>query len=656
MCGIAGIVSERPIKVSVIKAMTDSIRHRGPDGEGYLMAGKSIVDVDPPGFQSFRWDCRVNIAFGHRRLAIQDLSAAGIQPMAYHNRYHIVFNGEIYNFPELAAELKRYGYLFASQTDTEVILAAYDRWGTECLQKFNGMWAFAILDRCERTLFLARDRFGIKPLYYFRGQGFFAFASEIKALLLHPDVATQPNREYCLEYLKRGAREFGPATAFENIYRFPHAAYSRVGLDRLVGAGLEAKTYWRLLASESNASFDAASARDYARRYYAILEDAVRIRLRADVKVGSALSGGLDSASIVYLVNQQLRRVGKTEQQETFSSVHTAPQTQYCDESRYINELAAYLGVASNQIEPHVADIIEEHRTLIYTMDTPPESTCMSSWYTYKCVGASDVTVTLDGQGADEQLAGYLSYLMPFAAQLPFASLLSQYSAFSKIPGARVWILRGAALNVLRRCISTGLTRRLCRLLGVPVDPFRPVNRILLDDTLGNLLTLIHYSDREAMAHSVESRMPFMDYRLTEFLAALPVAYKIHDGWTKYIARLAFDGRLPDKICWRKDKMGWPIPEKEWFRGPLKEWLCRTVEDSAFLRELGVGENIRRRVEKGEPVKKMVRLLNLAVWHTTFFADDSLAPGIRGDRLFMTRSARNAAATRCVEEAGFTQL
>jgi asparagine synthase (glutamine-hydrolysing) len=595
VCGIAGIVGPGAVDAGALARMTAALAHRGPDG----------ADVWHDG----------DVAFGHRRLAIFDLSARGAQPMHYADRYVIVFNGSIYNHPELRAELQGRGYAFRSETDTEVILAAYDCWGPACLDRFNGMWAFVVHDRARRSLFMSRDRFGVKPLHWTHAAGSFLFASETKALLEHPRVSATPDADHCREYLAHGPREHLPGTAWAGVRRLGAGCFVEAAVDDVAAGRFAERRFWRLEPDTSTEPFDERRAERYAREYRSLLECAVTLRLRSDVKVGSALSGGLDSSAIVLLVNESLRARGAAaDRQQTFSCVYRSPGTTDCDESGHIDAMARLLGVASSRIEPDVARVPFEHRRMIYHLDTPPEGTLMSSWHTFLCVGRSDVTVTLDGQGADEQLAGYPRYLVPYLAHA--RRPLAQSLRLASMPGCAALAglgLAGAASRAL------GVPHAVPRLLagaGKRLWTGDTLNEALAHDAGTGLANLLHYADRTSMAFSIESRTPYLDVRLASFLARLPAAYKIHDGWTKYLARRAMDGALPDSVAWRRDKLGWPIPEAFWIRGPLREWLCREIETSGFLRELGADTDARAMLgRRRTPVSAMIRLLNLATWH-----------------------------------------
>jgi asparagine synthase (glutamine-hydrolysing) len=621
MCGITGIISKKVFTSKTLQGMNNSMLHRGPNGEGYMFSIGIELENEIPGTIEFRPATRNFIGLGHRRLAIVDLSSLGHQPMTYGDRYVITYNGEIYNHNELRRELSKIGYKFKSESDTEVVIAAYDAWGSDCINKFNGMWAFLILDTSKRLIFASRDRLGVKPLYYYKNRDLLIFASEIKAILKHPDVQKQPNWDYLKKYLKQGPTVHLPMTAFNGISAFPAASYLECDYDTILETPLSPKEYWSIQPNTEAEPYDEGRAQRYADEYFRILQDAVKLRLRADVKVGSALSGGIDSSSIVYLINRALSESKSNNQQETFSCVYKTDGASYCDESAKINIIAKHLSVISKQIEPKEDCIPDEHKKMIYMMDHPPESTCMSGWHTFKLVSSSGVTVTLDGQGADEQLAGYPKYWGYHIAQL---SIGDAFRAFRRAFGMNQtgkYALIGLVICMMRSIFGKKITLRFINAFYVDANPFQPINTILKNDCETSLQTLIHYSDRVSMAFSVESRMPFLDYRLVEFLASVPSVYKLHDGWSKYIARKAFSGKLPDKIVWDKEKKGWPIPEEYWFSGGLKSWIDSTTGFCDTLtNQLAIPQKFSVNGSKIS-VKVKVRFLNLAVWYKTFFKD-----------------------------------
>lgn len=586
--------------------MNDEISHRGPDDEGFLLINCDL-DIELSKYEVREGNTK--LAFGHRRLSIIDLSDAGHQPMSYLNRYWIVFNGEIFNYLELREELFEAGYKFNSDSDTEVIMAAYDFWGSTCLNKFNGMWAFCLYDTETNKILIARDRFGIKPFYYYKDENTFVFASEIKAIMQHPEVSKTPNLKYLQNYLNSGAKEWLEETAYEYIFRIKSNSYIECDANEIFG-NWEVKNFWSVNINDEYEDFNEEKAREYSEKYYELLNDSVRLRLRADVKVGSALSGGLDSSSVVYLINQQLKALGKSEIQETFSTVYKTPGTEDNDESIFINEVAELLKVNSNQIEPKAEEVVDEFDKFTYFLDTPSGSTLMSSWHTYKLIKRCGVTVTLDGQGADEQLAGYIPYLVFYINNCKSNDVYKTYKSFKNIPGAKNIMIKGMATRYLANFIGKNAVSNIVYNRIGREFKFETVSQALFNSLTGNLETLFHYADRGSMAHSIESRMPFMDYRLVEFLFSVPATYKLNNGWTKYIARKAFDKKLPDNITWRKDKMGWPIPEKFWFEGIHKEYFKNSLKNSKLLSEI--------KSHGSNNFEKDMRRLSLVNWEKVF--------------------------------------
>lgn len=620
MCGIVGMISKESLKASSIKKMNSVISHRGPDGEGFLLCGNVAIDDDLNNVECIT-SKNINITFGHKRLSIVDLSSQGHQPMCFINRYWITYNGEIYNYIELREELEKLGYKFSSQTDTEVILAAYDAWGTDCQKKFNGMWAFAIYDNQEETIFISRDRFGIKPLYYYQNEKSFIFSSEIKSLLENEDVITSPNINIIKKYLNSGAQEHIKETPFNNIYRFNASSYIVLDNSNFTHELSEIR-YWDYEVNTSTEDYNHEEALRYASEYYSLLKDAVRIRLRADVDVGSALSGGLDSSAIVYLINEIKKEEKKSYTIQTFSTVHHSNETKYCDESYYINLITKILNIKSNQIEPKIDEIPKLHNDVIKHWESPPDGTGMSGINTYALVSRSKVKVTLDGQGADEQQAGYVTYVINYLYHTSVLKLYSEYKKIKKVQGLHRSLVVGLLLSLTGKVFGDLITIKLIKFLtGKDMSSYIiTLNEKLKLDSNSGLINLIHYSDSRSMLYSLESRMPFMDFRLVEFTAKIPFIYKIHNGWTKYFARLAFEGKLPDEITWRKDKMGWPTPDKQWFEGELNSWSVSSINDSKFIQEKILRDIPKNNLSKID-LKKYIRLLNISIWHKVFFKE-----------------------------------
>lgn len=617
MCGIAGIISKDKIDCSALKRMSDKISHRGPDDEGFFVYGEAVSIPSSGKLEVLKSTSLTNVGLAHRRLSIHDLSDAGHQPMGYMDRYKIVFNGEIYNFLELKDELLLLGYVFNSHTDTEVIMAAYDAWGVGCLSRFNGMWAFMLVDVKLQKLFVSRDRFGVKPLYYYADDENFIFASEIKSIFESGAVKQSLNIGYCLEYLKSGSREWLKECAFENIYRFDFGHYYEGGFDGLFSGNLALNRYWNLNVDTRIEKYSETKLLEYVTKYRGLFSDAVRLRLRADVKVSSSLSGGLDSSSVVKEINTQLKENGSGDKQEVFSSVYVSENTKHCDESVFIDKTCALLAVKSNKIEPDGTGILKEYVKLISHFDTPPMNSVMSSWHTYKLEKEHGITVTLDGQGADEGMAGYGYYFFTHFFNLPYKTLFQELSLCS---GENFkYALKGTVFKIIKSVFGLGVCKKVLIALGKDESFLLPLNEKMALDIKEELVGNFHIDDLASMANSIEVRMPFMDYRLIEFLCGVPAVYKIHAGWSKFLGRRAFDGLLPDDIVWRKDKMGWPIPEDYWFKGLHKDWVIDKIKNSKILKLLGYDTmSLVKNFEKTKTAKIMLAL-NLTVWHELHF-------------------------------------
>lgn len=562
MCGIAGILSLNPEKVhqSRIQLMTDALRHRGPQGEGFFIGGNGKV------------------GFGHRRLCIIDLSGAGHQPMHYGDRYTITYNGEIYNYIEIRNTLLKKGYSFASQCDTEVVLAAYACWGSDCLRYFDGMFAFAIWDEQNNTLFCARDRFGEKPFYYALYDDQLVFASEMKALWA-AGVQKQPDHSMLLAYLSNGitSHPWQPsATFYSHISKLPAAHAMWVHCD---GAGirLSVQPYWDIdKISQQPLSVDEAQA-----KVHSLFIQSVNNRLRSDVLVGTSLSGGLDSAAVIAAIT-------KSGQQpiQSFSAVFPGFDK---DESALISQVSAHFGIKSYTIAPGAKEVAEDFERVCYHQEEPFQSLSVSAQYqVYQLAARQGVTVLLDGQGADETFAGYSRYQVWYWQQLlasgrwkaaarqrslapPSARQqwgLKNYLAVF-LPGLAAQRLKNKAFNILQQ---QPFIHRDFKEAYTPLSIFeKPVvenlNDILYFNTLqGGLEDLLRYADRNSMAHSREVRLPFLQHNLVETAFSLPAEYKIHDGYGKWILRKAFSTLLPQAVAWQKEKTGFEPPQQQWMQ------------------------------------------------------------------------------------------
>lgn len=549
----------------------------------------------------------------HRRLSILDVSPAGHQPMVSPDgRYWICFNGEIYNYVEIRAALEAQGETFVTSGDTEVALRAYLLWGNRCCEEFNGDWAMLIYDRVNHSLFVSRDRFGIKPLYVYEDETRIAFASEIKALLEHPEFQISPDEDVLTNYIEKGANEWDERTPFVGVRRFPFAHFAEISLTQY--SDLKPQHYFQLSANRSRETFDPTRARKFADEYFELLKNAVQIRLRSDVPLGCALSGGLDSSAVVYLADEIMREQGADKKLKTFSLVHKDPKDAALDESGYIDILANQIEFESFRRSPNVEDVPEIMSNVIRHWESPPDGMGLAGFVTVGIASDLGLVVTLDGQGADEVQAGYHHTLISYLGGLSLREFFREATALKRnLAATPSYIFQLIALGFLLNRAGPRTFNLVCRVLG---RNFRVHSTALGGELLRSvgegLVNLVHYADARSMYYSIESRMPFMDHRLIEFSLSIPDCYKVHNGFTKYFARLAFDGKLPDEITWRKDKMGWPVPTARWMNEDLAKWTDEKISASKILKGLGFGDRVFSK-------KLKPRAMNVAIWHDVFF-------------------------------------
>jgi asparagine synthase (glutamine-hydrolysing) len=670
MCGIAGLLDIRGwVDVHLIIRMMDLLSHRGPDDEGYLLVnieretaiscrGKATNPALglPPVENYIREP--FNLALGHRRLAIINLSSGGHQPMSsIDKRLWIVFNGEIYNYLELRNELTAMGYRFNNDTDTEVILAAYDAWGVGCLLRFNGMWAFALWDSAYQRLLCARDRFGIKPFYYYFDGRQFRFASEIKAIL--PNFATPPiaNDHIIFDYLAHGQVGHSTETFFRGIHQLAPAHYLVFDVNDLQSnavAELAPRRYWDL---NPEYRIEGLTDTQYARRFYELLEDSIRLHLRSDVPIGSCLSGGLDSSTIVCIANCLLRQDGTStapieDCHKTFSSCF---DDERFDERQYITEVLALIGAESNYVFPDGRHLVQELSQIVRHQDEPFGSTSIYAQWSVFCRAAErGIKVMLDGQGGDELLAGYLSYypyyhldLLARGAWKTFWNEWRHYLAYqhqAPIPslhtlftiGTSAWLngpkhlikqLLGTSANKLYPWLLRDYIRMYAHKENRYTSKFDCLFReALYQDLVGWLPSLLRYEDRDSMAFSIEARVPFLDYRLVEYVFALPADQKIRAGLTKFILREATRGVIPAKVRQRTDKMGFETPEAIWFRQYLAMFAREVIHSvpqpvKVYFDPLQVERLIDEATQEeasDRTCNTLWRILNLCLWFDIF--------------------------------------
>jgi len=617
MCGLFGILTRGGSRLdkAVLIRGTAAIHMRGPDDEGYVLIcsrtgeaqaclGDDSQDgLDHPHIGSVNADA-YDIGFGFRRLSIQDLSIAGHQPMAAPDRRHwVAFNGEIYNFVELRGELEALGYSFRGGSDTEVVLAAYDAWGTDCLRRFAGMWAIAIWDTPKRVLVLARDPFGIKPLYYHLDARGLIFGSELKSLLTAPWIERRVDPQAVFSFLQRGRPGLDNRSMIRRVRQLPSGCFGTLKLGEAAVNGktapedaLAIERYWSVDPSETvpRSFADAATA------LRELFLESIRIHLRADVPVGVNLSGGIDSSAVLMCAR---RLLGKDHPIHTFSFI---AKEKAINEEHWIDHVARQAQATVHKIEPHARQLTSDLEELMRIQDEPIGSTSpYAQFRVFKLVRDHKIKVTLDGQGADELLAGYRSYLPARAA-----SELRN--------GNRVRALALAFRAARYYPTSAGGLMRDARVMAAayppanpqPASPYNPyempdwLNREWFADhkvvdlaswqagkktvlkenlyftlTESSLPELLRFADRNSMGHSIESRVPFLTPGLARFIMSLPEEHLIGaDGTTKNVFRAAMRGLVPDGILDRKDKIGFTTPERNWLLA-LDDWVLSAYSD-----------------------------------------------------------------------------
>ena len=566
------------------------------------------------------------VILAHRRLAILDVSPAGHQPMCDEAGRWIVYNGEIYNFIELKRELESHGYRFQTDSDTEVVLAAYDHWGESCIDRFNGMWAFCIYDPRQRKAFVSRDRFGIKPLYYVYNRRLFAFASELKSLLeIVPGGAA--NSRAISNYLCVGVVDNASHTFFSHLKKL-EAGHS-IGL-HAESKEFNKRRFWDLRVEhplrEDIRDQDIEAFQEHFSR-------AVRLRLRSDVTVGSCLSGGLDSSSVVCVAAQEWDSA-QTGQFNTFTSCF---EDRRFDERQYANVVSDLAGTKSNLVFPQIGQLIENLDRLIWHQDEPFNSSSIyAQWAVFESAGSRNVKVMLDGQGGDEQLGGYRKFYFLFIRQL----LQERMYARAMVEATRFFgsrsVLRTLGVRKGLRYFSWGRkwlnAEQFMNQDLLAQDQHRP--RLELGSNMGDrihadlfqfsLPALLRYEDRNSMAHSVEARLPFLDHHFAEFVARLPVSHRVSNGWTKRILRSAMKGILPEKVRLRRSKLGFSTPEDAWMKAGLCDAIETEFERGDFLNQVANVRRLREAFRKYQsggtqyPPSLFFRYLLLERWAKTF--------------------------------------
>ncbi|MBI4460520.1 MAG: asparagine synthase (glutamine-hydrolyzing) [Acidobacteria bacterium] len=623
MCGICGIVNfdrSEPVDSRLLRKMTDSLAHRGPDDHGYFLDGF--------------------VGLGHRRLSIIDLSG-GKQPIFNEDASAaVVFNGEIYNYASLTPMLVSQGHTFRTRSDTEVILHSYEQHGPECVQQFRGMFAFAVWDRRRQRLFLARDRLGIKPLYFYQGDDVFAFASEIKALLELPFVLRDLDMEAFDSYLSLRYVP-GPRTMFKHISKLQPGHL--LVLDK---AGIRVQEYWDVPHEPSAQRSLAECVEEFGQ----LLEESVRLRLIAEVPLGVFLSGGLDSSAILALMS----KITKGERIKTFSVGYAGDdaEAKLSNEFEYARTAAKAFGAEHHEFRVHPQEFADFIPDLVWHLDEPlADPSCIPLYFISK-LARNYITVVLSGEGADELLAGYGIYRKMLALErihnsfgtVPaifasrFGTLIPSetYRSYLRMAGQPLelrykGVSRGFRPELKRRLfsnsgteVSNGGLDRVFRRSFQKVPGCSPLEQLLYADTKIWLPDdILLKADKMTMANALELRVPFLDHKLVEFCAGLPPKFKLNGSWGKFLLRETMRDVLPKEIL-QRPKKGFPVPTAQWLRLPLKEFTrdvllsrnsaCRTYLNPRVLEEM-VMEHESGRVNREQ---ELWTLLVFEFWHRCF--------------------------------------
>jgi asparagine synthase (glutamine-hydrolysing) len=645
MCGITGISYHNALKDTFdIQRMSDAISHRGPDGEGFIAVnsrsgittelGGEKTPVNLPPLSGFGANADVYLA--HRRLSIIDLSTAGHQPMTNTRRdIWIIFNGEIYNYKALKNELSE--FTFKSSADTEVLLYAYEKWGIDCLRHLNGMWAFVIYDARRSLLFGARDRFGVKPLYYINNNDFFAFNSEIKGLLANQNVSRKINAGASSAFLKTGLLNFEGETFFNDIAELKPAHYFLYDLSKKT---LNIQRYYELPFYDVWEKFDENKSREYIEGTKERVINAVDLRLNADVTVGSCLSGGMDSSAIVCSIRDLLSK-------KTYSSigpkqavVTACYENLKIDESKWAKLAVDHVSAEWHRVFPKKEELLNDLTDLVYSQDVPFGSTSIYAQYrVMKTAKEAGITVMLDGQGGDELFTGYTPYYHVFyseARKNNDCELLrneQDYAFNTPLNKSSIDML-----SIVKRYMPKNLKGIIKKYFWHPDSASKYIytrEKSYHDysyDTLNQMLytlmsftslpDLLKYEDRNSMRFSIESRTPFADdIDLIEYVFAIPSIYKIHNGWSKYLLRESMTSIVPNEIKTRTDKIGFETPEYDWL-GSIKPYIFENDNSDINMilnmkrLEKNWDEIFLKQNRKG--VTNIWRYINFILWFNAF--------------------------------------
>lgn len=593
MCGIAGIVDlKKGIRTGELESMTKVISHRGPDDEGYILLDRNLRTQGAIGNDTCAAIKGKNlfpmiedlqdeyvIGFGHRRLSIFDLSEAGHQPLSDKTgKIWLTYNGEVYNFPEIRSELKERGYDFHTGADTEVVVASYLEWGEQCVTHFNGMWSFAIWDARNHKIFCSRDRLGAKPFHYFLTEDKFIFGSEIKEIVQCADVPRVINEEVLAANLIYNLTDYNDRTLINGIMALlpGYNLSARINVQEQKITDVNVYRYWDVvMTEEQDTEWEPAMIEKE-------IDRSIKYRLRSDAPLGALLSGGLDSSILVTKACGQLKERGENAADfQTFTACYENAGEH--DETRYAQLVNRYNGCSENLVYPRPSGSVEKHfEELVWHLEGITYFSFFGVDEVLRAVEEKKIRVILNGQGSDETMFGYeryyAFYFKELLKKLKFGRFLKEYKLAVK--NSRL-TFRELCMHFAYFCFPMVRNGRKSSMAAKYYTPVvkknlsaKQINRLLFPKTLDKMLYtelhntqlthILRFDDRLYMKHSIESRVPFIDYEYVEQACRIPSGKKIHNGYTKSILRQIMDGKMPDEITWRKDKVGFSSPVERW--------------------------------------------------------------------------------------------
>jgi asparagine synthase (glutamine-hydrolysing) len=605
MCGIAGILSFNKADASItssIQRMSKALKHRGPDDEGYLIVNKNQIlpaaGKDTPASYLNRplnyapkqliTETEAELVLLHRRLSIIDLSITGHQPLCY-NGLWIVFNGEIYNYIELKKELESHGCVFSSKTDTEVIVAAYSVWAEQCVNKFNGMWAFVIYDPFNNKIFASRDRLGVKPFYYYANTSYFIFASEQKAFFASGIIKREINDAAFIDYFVLDQYEQESEGIYKNIYELFPGYNLEVDLNKKT---IVTSKYFSIKVNNEFQTINNEQLTNYKAQLKDALFNAVKLRLRSDVAVGSCLSGGIDSSSIVGIAN----KIQPNLTMQLFTACFNEPKL---GEQHYAQLVAQQVNGKWNTVFPTFSNLSNDLYELIFSQDIPIWSTSTYAQFSVmKLAKQHNTKVLLDGQGSDELFGGYPVHYIPYLNELlknkqwnltfkliqqnsiSISGLIKRYFADFYLkylsPDVQLKILRNIhpELIAIPQDLNMLILERIRFYQNHFFEKTPTLNQYLLYETYNHRLkSYLKCEDRASMWHSVEARTPFADdINLINLAFKIPGNYKIMNGQLKYLLRETVKDLIPPEVYFRSDKMGYNTPNDKWVAELYKQF------------------------------------------------------------------------------------